>query len=335
MKRIIATIIAIMMALALVACSGTKQDQAENDDMISDVSTETVETEEEAYADADLGEFRKDSHISETLLYDKDDVKITATDMIYGSYSVEVYLKFENNSKKKLTFIAGSLGCPLNAINQYMISGGYVNCEVEAGGSAEETARFNYDELMIYGITEIAEIQMGFDISDDNFNSIATGPVSVKTDLAGNVDYEDTTYRENIRSGALKAAYGYDLQYFSEDNIYSSRDINVLSAAYMINKDGERTLLLEVENKTDQKVYFRTRDIKANDVMIYDACWNSSCITPGKKAIVDMNLDRIKDEDEWKETGITEVENIGFTIEVINEDYKNVADSKDVVIGVK
>ena len=103
----------------------------------------------------------------------------------------------------------------------------------------------------------------------------------------------------------------------------------------MVNKDGDRTLLLEVKNDTDKIVFFQTEKIKVNGMEIYDGRWSSDCITPYKRMIVSIELDQVLDEEEWEEKGIDEVETIGFSALAVEENGNLAASAKDLEISVK
>ncbi len=266
----------------------------------------------------ELTTFRKEQQIEETVLYDQNDIRITATGLTYANYEVELELLLENNSDRDLGFIAESLGYSCNAVNGFMIEDGYLNCDVPAGGAEEDSIGFDYTGLLIQGINEIADIQVGFDISDDDYNHIYTGPLQVKTPAAESYDYENTNYRKVINSKAMKYTYEYEMASFEEEEVYSSGGINIISEAYMINRDGDRSLMLEVKNDTESQVYFTTSNITVNGTEIYDSRWSFDTINAGCRALVDIRLDNILDEEEWETYGIEEIETIGFTVTVKN-----------------
>ena len=141
-KRLMMVMVAMGMACSLMACglSGNTQD-----------SEKTLTSKKDNFG-ITLGKFSKKATIEEKVLYDKDNVKITATNLEYGEEAANLKLKIENNSKKKLTFSAGTMGYGVNAINGFMVSGGYLNCEADAGESIDEEMSFDYEELILLGI---------------------------------------------------------------------------------------------------------------------------------------------------------------------------------------
>ncbi len=351
MKKTFAILLIGCMMLA-AACGGNTEGTAdtaasaaeEPDEGTAAKETETAAPEKEAPAETaapeeeddfePLGPFKKEVNIEETVLFDENDVKITATGLTYENYAVDLDLRFENNSDRNLEFTAQSLGYSCNAVNGFMIQDGYVRCDVPAGGTAEEAVDFGYSELLLHGITEIATIQTGFSISDEDYDRFTTGPLEVATPIAEGYDFGPEAYRKTIQSKAVKYTYDLDLASFSEEEVYSSGGIGIVSEAYMINKDGERMLLLEIENTTEDIAYAALRDIKVNDTLVSEGIWTSDTITGGKRMLMDIALDNILDEEEWAALGIEEVESVGFTIEVKNTDGMAMAEPKEITIEV-
>ncbi|MBO5521976.1 MAG: hypothetical protein J5973_09930, partial [Eubacterium sp.] len=231
-------------------------------------------------------------------------------------------------------FLAGTMGYSVNAVNGYMLTGGHLNEDISSGGSFEGSIRFQTTELLFHGITQIADIQVGFEICDNDYNRIYTGPLQVTTPLAASYDYANDGYRKAINSKALQLTYDYTVEAFAEKEAYNSGGVRILSEAYMTNTDGNRTLMLEIQNDNDFSIHLTTNDIKVNDTLIYEDAWSYAAINPACKVIEDISLDDILDEDEWTEYGIDEVETIGFTLKAVNEDGIVIAEPKEIVIGV-
>lgn len=112
-----------------------------------------------------------------------------------------------------------------------MVSEGYLNCDVAAGKKANDSISIGYDTLMLYGIFEIADIEIGFDISDDDYNHTYTGPRTILTTAADGYDYDTPVYRENIASKESQAEYDYSVPYFSTDTVYEESGLVIASQA--------------------------------------------------------------------------------------------------------
>ncbi len=283
-------------------------------------------------------DFDKTQNIEQTVLYDQNNVVITANALNYGVYEVEIDLTFENKSNKAPGFVAESLGYSVNAVNGFMVEDGYLNLDVPAGGTENGKIGFSYSELLLLGISKIADVQVGFQISDDDYNYSYTGPLRAKTALADKYDYDNKNYRKAIRSKSVKYTYNAEITHFAEDVVYDSNGVSVVSEVLMVNKDGDRNLMLEVKNATDRTVYFQTSEFKANGIAIYDSTWSYDCITAGNRMIVSIRLEGLLDKEEWAEKGITELESIGMKIDVFDSasfDAFAVAEPMEITIDLK
>lgn len=325
-KRLIMVMVAMGMACSLMACglSGNTQD-----------SEKTLTSKKDNFG-ITLGKFSKKATIEEKVLYDKDNVKITATNLEYGEEAANLKLKIENNSKKKLTFSAGTMGYGVNAINGFMVSGGYLNCEADAGESIDEEMSFDYEELILLGMKEIADIRVGFTISDEDFNNIYTKPVQIKTSFADSYDYSKNSknYHKAITSKALKYTYDIDIPYFETDEIYSSNGIKVVSEGYMKNADGDRVLFLEVQNNSENMIYFQTSDLKVNEKKLYDGTWSYDCILAGCTTLVNIDVDYGIESYAENTKDFEQVETIGFTAQAENKDEYVVSEPSEITVTV-
>ena len=156
MRKIIAFFLPIVMLLALAACGAEPSQRPEtqrntpantwtcscgklNDDAFccgcgskkpkdpaptTDSQPEIDSGDDDPQIEVDPLEFKKTATIDETVLVDENGVKITAKELVYGNYAVELTLIIENNSDKDLSFIANSIGYSCNSINGYMVPEG-------------------------------------------------------------------------------------------------------------------------------------------------------------------------------------------------------------------
>jgi len=277
-----------------------------------------------------LGAFNTSATLEETVMYDANNVKITATGLTYNSWSVELELLIENNSEKDLSFISGSMGYCCNSVNGYMWSDSYMNCDVSAGKKANDSIRFDFDGLMLYGINEIADIEIGFDISDDDYNDIYTGPCQVKTSAYEGHDYTADCYGDGINGRATMHMYEYDMVHFARDVQYEDNGISLASYGLMRNRDSEVMLLLEVLNSSETQVQLSTSDITLNGLAVYSGTWSTDTINPGKRAIVDVNLSSALDAEYWEAYGLKEIGAVALNLSQKDMDWETVAEEKRV-----
>lgn len=305
--------------LATLAACGAPSPRPSGDTPLATPSTQS-DPQPEVW-----GPFRTEATLAETVMVDEGGVKITATSLTYTAYSVDLELTIENNSGRDLSFVSGSLGYSCNSINGYMVDDGYLNCDVANGKKANESMSFGYDALMLYGIDEIADMEIGFSMSDDNYDTIYSGPIRLKTSAFDTHDYDTNTYQQTITSQAAMDTYGYEMTYFTQDTLYEQSGVKLLSSGVMTNSNGETALLLELENTTDAVVYLSVSDLAINSLLLNSSVWSNDAINPGRRRIVDVDLSAVLDPAFWKAYGLTEVGSISLALEPRGEDGVEIA----------
>ena len=343
MKKSLSILSALAIMLSLTACNGDSGSSVQSESLAETQSTAQEEsstpasnsTPEEKPAEnnsAKLGEFQQTATISETVMVDEGGVKITATGLNYKNYAFELELLIENNSSKDLSFISGSAGYCCNSINGIMVSEGYFNCDVPAGKKATDTIHFNYDGLMLYGINEIADIEIGFDISDDDYNHTYTGPRQVKTSIADTFNYSENRYQTVINSDECKNTYNYSIEHFRAEELYNENGIKVVSAALMTNKDGDKALLLETVNNSSEQMNLVTSRISINGLLVQNANWSYDTINSGKTCIIDVKLSDIMRDSYWDIYGIKEIGELSLELETKQADGSVITEAKPITI---
>lgn len=337
MKKLLSLLLVLYFMFTLAACgsntgnkgfTGNEQQTPKNSSEITPSDDKPVQSDEE------LGTFNKNAFLDETVMVDEGGVKITATGLNYTNYAVELELTIENNSGKDLSFISGSIGYSCNSINGYMVNDGYLNCDVTNGKKINDTISFRYADLMLYGINEIADMEIGFDISDDDYNHTYSGPRQVKTSAFNTHDYSKDYYQKAITSDTAMNTYNYDIPQFSQDTLYDVNGIKLLSSGVMISQDNRTTLLLELENTTSDMVYVSISDIVINGLVVCSSRWSSDAINPGKRGIVNVEISDVLDSEYWSIYGIKEVGSITLSLSQRNSDGIEIADKTSIKIIV-
>lgn len=267
-------------------------------------------------------EFNPSSAIEETVLVDENDVKITATGIKYTAYAVKLDLTIENNSSQNLSFYAGTLGYSCNSVNGYMVDDGYLNTSVGPGKKSNETVSFDANELTLLGLTDIADIELGFSITDDNFKDyLKTGPWQLKTSLVDSYNYTADTYRQAITDSDVAKQVGFTVAHHSEDVPFDQKDIRVVSQTLVTNSSGEQALLVEVENTSDDTVYVSVGDVALNGLGVQSGTWSTDWVGAGKRRVVSMNLSSMLDESYRKVFGLSEIGAVSYSFEVKDIDW--------------
>ena len=349
MKKIICLLMVLCMGLSAAGCSKTDSDgssKVENESLLSqeDESGESVSSEEDTEEtgskenevveepENQMEAFNQTATLEEMVMYDEGDIKITATGLTYSNYDVELELLIENNTEKDLSFISGSLGYSCNSVNGYMTTDGYLNCDVAAGKKANDSISFEYDKLMLYGIYEIADIEIGFDISDEDYDSIYTGPCQIKTSAYESYDYSNNHYQSSINNAVVMSAYEYDMMHFSTDCLYEDNGVKMLSQGIMVSADGEKLLLLEFENTTESNIYLRAGDISLNGLKVTDGTWTSEALNAGKKGILGIEITNVLEQEFMDLFGMNEIGSVKFTLMQKDADGNELTDEAAIEI---
>ena len=117
-----------------------------------------------------------------------------------------------------------------------------VNVDLEVGGD----------------IDEIADMEIGVSMTDDDYNTTYTGTCQLKTSVAETHDYGTDHYQNTITSGAAMNTYGYEMVHFSQAIAVSGADIDAL----MTGAADARKVALETEyEKNPALLYAAVRNI--------------------------------------------------------------------------
>ncbi len=294
-------------------------------DTLSDLET-TITTANE--------EFTTTATIEQTVLIDESDIKITATDLTYTGYSVDLDLSIENNTDKNLSFASGTVGYCCSSINNCMIKGGYLNADVASGKKAKETISFSLTELEMYGITEIADIQVGFEVKDDNYDEYFRGSGQVWTSAADTYDYTVNTYRNAMDSKVLEVLYDCIIDYYVEQELYNESGVNIVSQALITNEDGEQAIFLEVVNNSAEMVNVSLSNTAVNGLVLYGGTWTMDTISPGARCIMEAEVTSMMDAACWELFGLSNIDNFSCFVTVKDAEYTEIIPASEINIAI-
>jgi len=178
---------------------------------------------------------------------------------------------------------------------------------------------------------KIADIGIGFDISDKNFKSEKSDMVFVMTQNADSYNYNEDTYLKTMKGNSLQNAYGITINALSESSNYSEGNVSILSQTIVTNKDGKSNLMIEFENKSDQGLYVGLSNLKLNGTVVNDSFVASDLIWSNKKSVVSISLKDYLDENEsLKANNIKSAE---FTVKAANLDNTPVTQGSTVTLN--
>lgn len=331
MKKAIAILLTIISVFCMSACDQPKNSQS-NYENATQAPENTEPTQAIPQNIERLGNFRKTVQLEETILYNENDIIITAKSIEYNSYSADIEIFIENNSSEELDF---SSGYEHIIVNGYMISDGYMSCDIPSGKSAKEEISLSYNSMIIYGIYEFADISIGFTITDDEYDKTYIAPVAVKLSNANSDSQNNLTYQEAITHPYTLQELGYSLIHFSNDTIFEQQNIRIVSQCILKNIDDEMILLLEAISESQSLFRLRLNSISINDLVVYGGGnWTTDLVIPESTNIIGINLSNIVSENYWEIYGLRDIASVSIDIEIMDYEYDVVEESVAAIFTI-
>lgn len=266
MKKKTAYLLGILLTLSMLTGCGSSGSNLQ-DKEISGVSNPTSGTENqisdaEGTENSSSNEGKNQSTkvtIEEQVLYDENDIKITATGMEDSLFGTDLKLLIENNSGKSITVQARN-----SNVNGYMVDT-MMSADVASGKKANDSLTFQTSGLKESGIEQIAEMEFSFYIFDSD-----TWDTILETDLI--------TVRTSIADGYVQ---NYD---DSGNLLVDAEGVKIIGKGLSANDSfWGPGLILYIENNSDKNVTIQVRDVSINGFMVSSSM--SEDVVVGKKAI--------------------------------------------------
>ena len=252
----LAVIIGVSLIVSMLSgCSvsnSTMQDKeiAVVENGSSDTTTDTSQETEEVVNEVS---------IEEQVLYDENDIKITATGMDDSIWGTELKLLIENNSSKTITVQARKCN-----VNGYMVTT-MMSVDVASGKKANDSSTFETSGLKECGIEQIATMEFSFYIFDTETwdDIVETDMITVSTSIAeGYVQNYDDSGEVLVETDGVKIV-GKGLS--ASDSFWGPG------------------VILYIENNSDKNITVQVRDVSINGFMVTSSM--SEDVLVGKKAI--------------------------------------------------
>ena len=219
--------------------------------------------------------------IEEQVLYDDNNIKITATGLEDGWMGTELKLLIENNSDKSVTVQARNAN-----VNGFMVST-IMSADVAAGKKANDSLTFETSGLKDCGIESIATMEFYFYIFDtETWDEIASSDViTIDTSIA-------STYVQEVDD--------------SGDVLVDSNDVKIIAKGLSADDSfWGPGVILYIENNSGENITVQVRDVSVNGFMVDSTM--SEDVVAGKKAMSAVQFFST-DLDENSITDITDVE---------------------------
>lgn len=278
----------MMLAMCMTACS-TKRTESKDTVPQSETQneSETTETtttaEKTTVAATTVEETKAETTIEKQVLWDQDGITITATglDFTNSMWGPGIKLLIENNTEKNLCVQPRNV-----SVNGYMVDYA-MSADVAPGKKANDSLIIENSSISECNIEDIAYIDFSFHIfNNDSWDDfIDTDMIHIETSSMGS--YSQV----------------YDV---SGEIVYNNNGIKIVSKWISENESYmETSLILYIENKTEDFITVQARYVSVNGFMIEPTF---SCdITPGNRAIDGMRFSN-SDLEENQIESIDEIE---------------------------
>ena len=281
-------VVLCLVRFASMAIGSGSSSSSVGDKTISSVTTSSDSGAKESEPTSDKAEEPKEKAKAETasvtieeqVLFDADDIKITATGIEDSWVGTKLTLLIENNSSKGITVQARNA-----IVNGYMVDT-MMSADVATGKKSNDGLTFQTSGLKECGIEDIATMEFFFHIFDsETWDEIVdTDVIKIDTSIAdGYVQKYDDSGEVLVDTNGVKIV-GKGLS--SDNSVFGPG------------------VILYVENNSDKDITIQVRDVSVNGFMVDTSM--SEDIVAGKKAISAVTFFKSSLED----NGITDITDI-------------------------
>lgn len=287
-KMLLAMMLALVMVMA-TACAGGEDDIKKPANVNGDSS---VTSGNENAGDA-TGESKEDLtnneiSITETVLYDANGVKVTATGYEDGWMGPEIKILVENNSDKNALITTASVSA-----NGYMMPYASLYAEVAAGKKANETFSIMVSELEQSGIETLAELQFYIQLQDpETWETVDTSELITLTTSAA-------PFEQPVDD--------------SGDVLYDANGIKIVCKGLKQDIIWDGTVVFYMENNSGKAVSIYAENVSVNGFMQDVGLWSD--LRPNTKLIDGMSMIDLSD---IEIESIDQIENIEFNLRVVD-----------------
>ena len=292
---------ALSLSLLLAGCGETTPvtvDNSSSNESSSDAQKDNSSSTDTSATDSSSADA---ATVSEQVLYDANDIKITTTGLEDGLFGTDLKLKIENNSATNVTVQDRNAN-----VNGYMVDT-MMSVDVAAGKMANDTLTFQTQGLKECGIESIASMEFQFVIlNTDSFDEIAVSDMlKVDTSIAATyqqpVDDSGEVYAET--NGVRIIGKG-----LSTDDSFWGPGVKIY-----------------IENNSDQNITVQVDNVSINGIMSDSSM--SQDVLVGKKAITAVQFF----DSDLQDNGITEIKDVELNFHVFNmESYDDIFDSDTI-----
>lgn len=287
-KMLLVLLLAFVMLMA-TACSGGEDDIKQPANVNGDSSvTAGNENAGDNTSESKDNSAATEITIAETVLYDANDIKVTATGYEVGWMGPEIKILVENNSDKNALITTASVSA-----NGYMMPFASLYAEVAAGKKSNETLSLMASELKQSGIETLAELQFYIQLQN---------PETWET--------VDTSELITLNTSAAPFEQPVD---DAGDVLYDANGIKIVCKGLKQDIVWDGTVVFYMENNSGKAVSIYAENVSVNGFMQDVGLWSD--LRAGTKLIDGMSIIDLSD---LEIESIDEIKNIEFNLRMID-----------------
>lgn len=307
-KKWVLPVVMALVIIIVVACAGgggdeTKQPSNVQGDSGTNSTTANNTGNKNQNNDSNGSNPSVDVTLAETEVYNKDGIVITATKIEDDLFGPTVTFAITNDSSKNIVVTTRSL-----SVNGYMMEASALYSDVAAGKKAKESMILMASELEQAGIDTVADIEFYINISD--------------SETYMDIESSDLIKLSTSASGSFEQAVND-----SGDVVYDSNGVRVVCQGLKQDLIWDGTVVFFMENNGTQPVTVYAENVSVNGYMVDVSLYSD--LRPATRSISGMY---ILDLTDLEIESIDGIENIEFTLRIVNADNWNELDTTAPII---
>lgn len=315
MKKYITLFLTLSLLLLLSACGSQTKSETSKDEKAASKTKNDEKMEHKEGQGSEVEGFLDGSReaIEETVLYDKDGVKIIAKKLQDSEFSVNLDLDIINKSEDFIQINIGDEERSYHSINGMMIDTSPMVTRLEPGQQAVNTLYFNKKDIEALGIKEIAEIGLGMQFFNKDYELLHREFCSIKTSSSSSHDYSKDEFQELYSAPEETAKLGLTVDAFLTESLYDVNGLKHIATVLHTSKEGMKTLLLEFENQSKEAAVIYYSGLSIDGLSLSNAK-DDVVILEGKRAILELDLDSGVRREFWDQMAIYGIGRASFQL---------------------
>lgn len=308
-SKVLLALLLVMVMVLTTACSDSVGEIKQPSNVDGD-SSATSPNEDPSATNGDPSTTNGDAAgepaeitIPETLLYEADGIKVTATGYEDGWTGPEIKLLIENDSDRNILITSSSVSA-----NGYMMPFASLYAEVAAGKKANKSLSLLTSELEQSGIDTLAELQFYLTIQDpETWETItATDLLTLNTSAA--------PYEQPVDD--------------SGDILYDANGVRIVCKGLRQDVIWDGTVVFYMENNSEKEVSIYAENVSVNGFMQEVSLWSD--LRSGTRLIDGMT---ILDLSDLEIESIDQIESIELNFRMVDADtWENIATTDAITL---